>query len=323
MIVGTQGNQGNGKTALLTWLARHYHEQGYRIYANYWIQIPGLEVNYITTISQLEKIHDGMIFLDEFWIWIDSRVSGFSDINAAVTGILMNLRKRRCSLFYESKRMHFSDRRIRELTDYVLEPHIYYNNNGSLERIEQDMLYPIDLSSHLDRLWVVTKKYRIISESRMQEVDDENDIIFRLEDIVHLYNTSEEICSLAKMERFPGLQTGIIKENNLEDYIKARRPEDRIARNNGSRGWDLCTSALCISVTSITPPREHGKQFSIPTREKRIKELLADAIKHNKFPIWAWNYKGEWFYRKVRLADAGVTQIPAVGKRFAELLAKT
>lgn len=319
MIVGTQGNQGNGKTALLTHLAKHYASLGYRIYSNYWIQIPGVETNYITTISDLEKIHDGYVFLDEFWIWIDSRVSGYSDVNAAVTGILMNLRKRRCSLFYESKRMHFSDRRIRELTDYVLEPHVYYNNNGSLEMIEQDMLYPVDMSQYIDNLWVVTKKYRIVSESRMQEVDDENDIVFKLSDVIHLYNTSEEISSLSKTERTPGIEKGIKIEDALEHYIKDIMPNVEIARSKASRGWDMVVAGYALACTSV---RSAGvNRFPrIDTRRKLIREQVEEANARGWKPYWVWCLKGVWQCRKMQAIDTNVTMLPARGRPLSSVL---
>lgn len=320
MIVGTQGNQGNGKTALLTFLAKHYAELGYRIYSNYWIQIPGVETNYITTISDLEKIHDGYVFLDEFWIWIDSRVSGYSDINAAVTGILMNLRKRRCSLFYESKRMHFSDRRIRELTDYVLEPHVYFNNSGSLEAIEQDMLYPVDMSQHIENLWVVTKKYRIVSESKMQEVDDENDIIFKLSDVIRLYNTSEEIGSLANGERTPGLEKGIKIEDALEQYIKGILPSEVIGRNADSRGWDIVVGGFAFACTSVYAAPPHTNSPRIDSRRKQLESHLAEAISRNLAPYWVWCWKGVWYCRKIQPGDEKGKMIPAKGKKLSDVL---
>ena len=70
VIYATGGGLGTGKTAALTYLAflgKFKHNA--KIYSNYNISF-GDEV--ITSISQLDAIRDGRVFLDELWIKTES-----------------------------------------------------------------------------------------------------------------------------------------------------------------------------------------------------------------------------------------------------------
>lgn len=319
MIVGIQGNQGTGKTALMTWLARHYFHLGYKIHTNYWLQIPGLEPHYVTCLDDIDKIYSGYSFFDEFWSWIDSRISGYSETNLALTSILMKARKRGYSIFYESKRMHFADRRIRELTDYVLEPQVWYNNRGTLEKIEQNMLYPIKLEKYLDKLYVVVEKYQLISETQMRKMDDEDEIIFKITDVMNLYDTREEIGSIAEGEKYPGIEKGIRKETAISRYLRQIAPDMEIAHAKNSRGWDITAGNMVFDVVSPRKDNRGTKEtLRIDVRRKnapngtpegRLSELIKDANQRNLKPFWAWNYKGEWYALPIKDHDTKVSTV--------------
>jgi hypothetical protein len=293
MIVGIQGNQGNGKTATLAYLAFLYFSKGFKIHANFWLEIPDLEPHYVTCMNDIDKIYQGYAFFDEFWTWADSRVSGYSDLNAAITKILMNARKRGYSIFYESKRVHFTDRRIRELTDYILEPHLYYNNNGSLEIIMQDMLNPVHLEDYLEDLWVIVDKYRVHGQ-KMIKIIDEDEIIFKLQDVTTWYDTREEIKALDSGEQSAGIEKGIRKENQLTKFIRAISPSEEILHNHNSLGWDVRTKKQAFDCVSITSSKTTQRPY-IDVRNKKIKELLQDARKEKRTPYWAYHFKDQWF----------------------------
>jgi hypothetical protein len=292
MIVCIQGNQGDGKTATLAFLAWWFFKKGHKIHANFWLEIPGLEYHYVTAMNDIEKIYKGYFLADEFWSWADSHKS-FGDVEEAVASIIMKARKRGYNLIYESKRIHFTNRRIRELTDFVLEPHLYFNNNGSLERIEQDLLEPVDLEPYLNDLWVMVKKYRVLGQ-KMIEMDDGRPILFKLSEIADKYDTREEIDSLADGEKHAGLEKGIRKENKLTKYIRTLWPDAEILHNHNSWGWDARVNLLAFDCVSCTM-RTTTKRPYIDVRGKKIKELLLDARKEKRAPFWAWHFQDKWY----------------------------
>lgn len=298
MIVGIRGKQGNGKTATLAWLAHHYHSLGFEIYANFWIN--DIDFHYVTCVEDIEKIRSGYAFFDEFFVWIDSRVSGYSDVNMIVTGILMKARKRGYSLFYESKLIHMIDRRIRENTDYVLEPDIYYDQNGTLEKIEQSMLHPIDLKPYLDQLWVLSDKYEFAGEklTRMDE-DQAEEIQFSLSSVMNTYDTKEEISGLDKGERSAGLEKGMKVENVFARHLQSLFPSGEIRQGKLSRGWDVVIKnngdSMAFDVVSVNLPRKGAINAWIDLRGKPIEKRIKEARKAKLKPCWAYNLQGKWY----------------------------
>ena len=242
MIVGIEGNLGNGKTATMARMAIHYNalcsecngvinhadvipilfdefdvhdctcekSAPYKIHANFWINgIPN--VHYVTCIEDISKIYNGVFLADEFWSWIDSRGSGFNEINKVVSDIMLTSRKRGFSIIYESKLIHMTDRRIRELTDYVLRPNKYVCIQGELVKIEQNMLYPLNMTPYKDSTYIVVDE---LSGSGLTEVQD-NLFQFKLSDVADKYDTKEEIGKLSKGEPSPGIEKGIKVEDNF------------------------------------------------------------------------------------------------------------
>lgn len=303
MIVGVRGNLGNGKTATLAWLAHHYYRKGYKIHSNFWLE--DIDFNYVTCIEDIEKIRSGYVFFDELWTWIDSRGSGFNDINQIVTGILHKSRKRGYSIFYESKLIHMTDRRIRELTDYVLEPEIFISINGCLEKIDQDMLEPIDMTPFLPVSWVVVGKYEFVGDN-LKLIDD--NIQFPLSEVVYTYNTSEEISGLGQGERSAGFEKGMKVENVFAKYLQSLFPEGKIRRGAKSRGWDVVYedngNGMAFDVVSIRKPHKGSINASIDLRGKRIKQLIDNAKKAKLKPFWAYFQDGKWYKMKMEMDHA-------------------
>jgi hypothetical protein len=297
MIIGIRGKQGNGKTATLAWLEDHYKKQGYKIYSNFWRE--NIDFTYVTCLQDIDKIHSGYAFFDEFWTWIDSRVSGYSDVNMAVTSILMNARKRGYSIFYEAKLIHMVDRRIRELTDYILEPNVYIEVNGSLERIQQTMLWPFDTKPYIDDLWVIADKYEVISENNLRKIDEEEDeIMFRLSDVIDTYDTTEEIKGLSRTETTPGLEKGMKVENAFSSFLKGVFPSGEILLSDMSRGWDVILKnngdSRAFDVVTASKQKT-SKNYSIDIRRKDKEGLLKKAKKGKLKPFWAFHVDGKWF----------------------------
>jgi len=327
MIVGIEGNLGNGKSATMARMALHYSslcckcngiirgeyvipilfDEGasphkceclepkpYKIHANFWINKIA-DIHYVTTVDDINKIYDGYAFLDEFWSWIDSRVSGYSDINMAVTGILHKSRKRGFSIIYESKLIHMTDRRIRELTDYVLRPNKYIASQGELIKVEQNMLYPISIEPYLDDTWIVVDE---LSGSMLETVSDSL-FQFKLSDIVNLYDTKEEIADLKSGESSPGIEKGMGMETNFGKAVKQLVPDCEILRGKASRGWDLIITIgnkiKAFDVVSPRKPHKGSRNASLDIRSKKIESMLKTAHKKDMQPFWGFNYDGKWW----------------------------
>ena len=325
MIVGIEGNLGNGKSATMARMAFHYNAlctecngvinfndiipilfdefevnpctcdkpSPYKIHSNFWLN--GIQnLHYVTTIEDIEKIYNGVALLDEFWSWIDSRGSGFSETNIVVTGILHKSRKRGFSIIYESKLIHMTDRRIRELTDYVLRPNKYIAIDGELTKIEQHMLYPINMAPYKDDTWIVVDEL----SGQDLKVVEENLFQFKLADIADKYDTKEEIANLAKGEKSPGIEKGMKIENH---FVKALKDSGRILeihQSTMSRGWDVVITEdnkkMAFDVVSVSMPRNY-KVPKMDLRGKKIKSLLKTAEKINADPFWAYQWDGKWW----------------------------
>lgn len=325
MIVGIEGNLGNGKSATMARMALHYNAlctecngiinhndvipilfdefevhdctcekpSPYKIHANFWLNgIPN--VHYVTCIEDIDKIYNGVFFADEFWSWIDSRGSGFNDINLVVTSIMLNSRKRGYNIVYESKLIHMTDRRVRELTDYVLRPNKYISINGELTKIEQHMLYPINMKPYLDDTWI------IVDELSGQGLDviDENLFQFKISDVADKYDTKEEITKLSKGESSPGIEKGIKTENAFQTALRNSGRDGKIVRGNNSRGWDLVLEddkkKMAFDVVTVHLSKG-AKNPSVDLRNKNIKRLLSEATKKKYEPYWAYSWGGKWY----------------------------
>jgi len=73
MLTAIIGNMGTGKTATMSWLAKHFSKQNNSIYLNY--SINDIRYRYVQTLKDLDSVKFGKAFYDEFWLWLDSRSS--------------------------------------------------------------------------------------------------------------------------------------------------------------------------------------------------------------------------------------------------------
>jgi len=325
MIIGIVGNQGRGKTALMARMALHYssicsncngyiqkdriiqslytsiHQKceceqpkPYKIHANFWLD--GIaNTHFVTTLEDIDRIHLGYFFADELWSWIDSRGSGFDDINAAITDILMKVRKRGYHLIYESKRLHMTDRRIREMTDYVLIPEKYIEYDGELVKIEHDLLYPINLTPYIDKTWIIAE----MIDSYNEKI---NEIQFKLSEVVDIYNTNEEIIDLRTGERSPGLEKGMLIESEFERSFKKMYPAAIVIPHEpNSRGWD---SIMEINnsrfVFDVVTHEVNRNTITINIRDKKIIEMCDYAAKIKSKPFFAWHQAGNWMVMEIK-----------------------
>jgi hypothetical protein len=288
MIVGIVGNQGKGKTALEAWLAKHYFELGFKIHCNFFLHgVPGLVPHFITTLKDIDAIHDGYAILDEFWgFCADSRQS-WSEVNQTVTDILSNARKREYNIIYEAKRASFVDVRIREQTNYFLHPCIMYQDDtGQLVHLQQNLLYPVQLKPLLSRLWVYVDQTQV---EGTYERDMRQPFWFQLEPVTKTYNTKQEIQSLigGKGEWSPGIEKGMIIEDHFAIRIKDFLTDAVILRNGNSRGWDLFLANYPFAFDSVSPTNRYGS-WHLDVRGKKIDKLLTEAQAAGKQGFYLW-----------------------------------
>lgn len=326
MIIGIPGNLGDGKSITMAMLARHYqsicsecmgiinrgniifsisaiegihmhdctceHPKPNKIHANFWLNLP--DVHYVTTMEDIDKIYDGYAFFDEFWSWIDSRVSGYSDVNLVVTGILLNSRKRGFNIIYETKLAHMTDRRIRENANYYLKPNKYIDIDGELTQINQNILYQIDMKPYIENTWFIVGLCD--SDGFMLEEDC---FQFPLTAGMGLYDTKEEIQTLSKGESSPGLEKGIKVERHFAKAIQEILPDSEIVQSRQSRGWDIKITTgnnnMAFDVVSVQKSRKTDKTPYIDVRRKHINTLIKNAYKSNTKPFWAFFWEGKWY----------------------------
>lgn len=125
-IVGFTGNPGTGKTLGMTWRLYELHKRGHPIYANYDLGFPFTKIE---SLEDLQNIRHGkgekeaVLGLDEFWRWLDSRKwkTQKSDI---VTEVIMYSRKRGFWVFWTAQKLHMMGKRIRDVTDAIIEPEL-------------------------------------------------------------------------------------------------------------------------------------------------------------------------------------------------------
>jgi type IV secretory pathway VirB4 component len=113
MLVAVCGQMGSGKTLLMSILGLMLKNDSVPVYANYDLQ-DSIPVN---SQSNLIKIANGAICLDEFWLTLDSR--NWKN-NVFLTRWINQTRKKNLIVFYTTQSFGQIDIRVRNATDYVI-----------------------------------------------------------------------------------------------------------------------------------------------------------------------------------------------------------
>lgn len=176
MLIGIKGKLGAGKTLAMTFLGYLAQQKyGTKIASNYKTTFSD---QYITTLKQFESFKNGIMLLDELWLWIDSRRSG-SDKNMIVNKIPLASRKRGLIIIYTSQQIGQTDLRIRGITDLIIEPTLtplVDNSTGKL--IYDSKGFPLSICT----LHIFGAKVKKIS--------------FLANSVYDLYDTNEEVLDL-------------------------------------------------------------------------------------------------------------------------------
>lgn len=111
MLIAVSGSLGSGKTTLLTYFA--YAEDERQIYANYHIDKDNCE---LIDVTDLEMITNGLILIDEAYLWMDSRLST-TERNRYLSRMAFQSRKRQLDIVMSAQLRGSIDLRIRHLQD--------------------------------------------------------------------------------------------------------------------------------------------------------------------------------------------------------------
>ena len=116
MLVGIMGKMGTGKTLTQTILSNYLHfKTKVPIFANYTLK--KVPYTYINKLSDLWKVNNGIICLDEIWLTMDSRL--WKD-NVALTRFINQTRKKKITLFYTTQHIKQVELRVRNATDVLI-----------------------------------------------------------------------------------------------------------------------------------------------------------------------------------------------------------
>ena len=192
MLSAVIGNMGKGKTATMTYLAEHFKRNfNSNIFSNY--NLKNIDYTHVLTTADIDNVKFGRAFYDEFWLWLDSRCSSFDEMNKKISDILLKSRKRGYDITYSLQGFYQIDKRIRNVTDYILMPQNYWYDRGELKIIEESYLWPVDLKPFLNDMVISVDICVPVGEYDLQKVDE---FSFWLRDVLTSYDTTEEISDI-------------------------------------------------------------------------------------------------------------------------------
>jgi len=114
MLIGIVGKMGTGKTLSMTMFAEYlYYKFHIEIYSNYLLA----NAYKIEKQTDLWKIKNGIICLDEVWLTLDSRLWAN---NVSLTRWINQTRKKRVIVFYTSQHISQVELRMRNATDILI-----------------------------------------------------------------------------------------------------------------------------------------------------------------------------------------------------------
>jgi len=139
VIIGTIGDRGSGKTLFMTLEAFNQYKKGKQIYSNYKLTFPKLPNTKKPKIipddffTDFEKynLKDVCMFLDEIYVYIDSRSSGTTR-NKLMSYFFNQTRKTGVDLYYSTQFFSQVDKRLRFNTERFILPKCFKDKNKDM-----------------------------------------------------------------------------------------------------------------------------------------------------------------------------------------------
>ena len=116
MLVSILGNNGSGKSFLLSYLSTKF--KGI-IYSNFKLNIDNYRELSINDLLDLNRLDKGNIFLDEIYTWMESRTSG-NALNILTSYLIFQKRKRLLDIYITAQLFSSVDKRIRYLSNIII-----------------------------------------------------------------------------------------------------------------------------------------------------------------------------------------------------------
>lgn len=304
MLAGIEGGLGVGKTQTLTFLVNHFKKYyNEPVFANY--KLLNIDYKYIATIEDIKNIRRGKFYADELWLWLDSRISSFDEYNKEISNILLKSRKRFYDVFYTAQGLHQIDKRIRLITDFILQPEILYydEDNYCLNQIEQDFLYPIDLKPYLNNLVINVDVCKPIDEFNLSVVSS---FSYWMKDIIPLYDTTEEIEDIRNLK---GIHKGIYVEGKFLTVLKTLFPDAIITQsvNSGQYQTTLDIELLekgnlyLFDVCTVAKRKVQGYEYNyLDNREKDYNKILEIGKIRNGLLFFAFILDDKWYILPIK-----------------------
>lgn len=299
------GDPGAGKTATLAYMGLMYYKQGYTLHSNFQLYLPQPDgekrsiSHLIKTYNDFNKIREGYFLGDELWSWIDARMS-MSDANMFLSDILLKARKRHFNLINTTQHISQLEKRIRNITQYVIYPVQIITDPETGDRIEikHDLLHPVNMRPYLPHTHIhafvcvadpLTGFYdKVVSEFE-----------FPLEPIANVYNTDEEVEMLLSGE----LEQGIKVERQFCKVLREAYPdEDKVEINlmpaSGINQETLDVEMFKDSVLHIydvTSLMKSKKYFYLNFHDKDLSKYPELEKSRGAKTYFAFKYEHKWY----------------------------
>jgi len=321
VFVAIVGDPGEGKTATAAYMAMMYYEQGFTLHSNFQLYLPQPDGSNrsisksIKTYKDFNNIREGYFFGDELWSWIDARMS-MSDANMFLSDVLLKARKRHFNLINTTQHLSQLEKRIRNVTQYVIYPVKIITDPVTGDRVEikPDLLHPIDMRPYLPYTRIhafvcapdpLTGFYdKVVSEFE-----------FPLEPVSKCYNTDEEVEGLLSGE----LEQGIKVERQFCRVLRDAYPDEdnvkiKLMPNSGINQNTLdveMTNGSDLSIFDVTTLSKTKKYFYLRLKDKDISKYPELEESRGAKTYFAFKYMDKWFQLpSFRVWDATKTTIP-------------
>jgi len=110
------GNNGSGKTFILTYYATKFIR---KIYSNYKLKLNNYIPLTINDLLDMNKLDKGNIFLDEAYTWLEARTSG-NALNLLTSYLIYQQRKRTLDIYLTAQMFSSLDKRVRHLVNIII-----------------------------------------------------------------------------------------------------------------------------------------------------------------------------------------------------------
>lgn len=301
MITAVIGPPGTGKTIFMAYSALNFYQQGYKIYSNFNIYHPASKSSIskrLITTNDLARARSGRLELDEIAAWLDSRFS-MSDKNAFVNSVLQKNRKRDLSLEWSAQDFGMADVRLRNNTDYVIIPEIYYVIHDQELNIKQSYFEPINLKLLLPYAYLRAKMFtgwKYQNEKYLSEKDIIDTFTFKIMAISACYDTSEEVKDLITSE----MKKGIEREKEALEILKTHyqsgawvlNPESGMGMNSFDIEGYIDGKLSIIDVTTL---KKANKKSYLKFEGKDLKKYKAVEDTRQCKTFFMFVFLDEWY----------------------------